>query len=133
MTTYQTVLVGTDGSATASRAVARAVEVATAFAARLIVCFVGDHERGRGVLDAVEAEHGDAALELEARLLTGDPAGALLGLAEAEHVGLIVVGNKGMSGAQRFLLGSVPNKVSHQATCDVLVVHTTGGGEGPSG
>jgi nucleotide-binding universal stress UspA family protein len=120
------VLVGTDGSPTAGRAVARAVAVARALDARLVVAYVGEADPGRAVLDAVAAEHADAGVPIDARLLTGDPADALLGLADAETVDLIVVGNKGMSGAQRFLLGSVPNKVSHQARCDVLIAHTTG-------
>lgn len=126
MSAYDTVLVGTDGSITAGRAVARAVAMASAFGARLIVAYVGAPEDGRTVLAAAEQQHAEAGVEIDTRLLTGDPADALLGLAGAEHVGLIVVGNKGMTGAQRFLLGSVPNKVSHQADCDVLVVHTSG-------
>jgi nucleotide-binding universal stress UspA family protein len=126
-TPYDTVLVGTDGSITAGRAVQRAVAVAAATGARLLVAYVGDAEDGRTVATQVEAQHGGAMPRLETVLLTGDPADALLGLAEAERVDLIVVGNKGMSGAQRFLLGSVPNKVSHQARCDVLIAHTTGG------
>jgi nucleotide-binding universal stress UspA family protein len=123
---YATVLVGTDGSITASRAVDRAVGIAASLGARLLVAYVGDADAGRTVTQQVEAQHGAAVTNLETRLLTGDPADALLGLAEAEDVDLIVVGNKGMSGAQRFLLGSVPNKVSHQARCDVLIAHTTG-------
>ncbi len=76
------------------------------------------------MLAEVTADHGGGP-PVEGRLLTGDPADALLGLAAVERADVIVVGNKGMSGAQRFLLGSVPNKVSHRATCDVLVVATT--------
>jgi nucleotide-binding universal stress UspA family protein len=123
---YATLLVGTDGSETANRAVERAVALAGRLGARLLVAFVGDAEEGRGVLDAVLAQHAGAGVQMDGSLLTGDPADALLGLARAEDVDLIVVGNKGMSGAQRFLLGSVPNKVSHQSDRDVLVVHTTG-------
>ena len=125
---YRTVLVGTDGSATATKAVVRAAAVAQACSARLIVAFVGDATEGRVALDKVVASLAGTAPPPEQRLLTGDPADALLGLADAEHADLIVVGNKGMAGAQRFLLGSVPNKVSHQARCDVLVAHTTGTG-----
>ena len=55
----------------------------------------------------------------------GDPADAILDVAEELGADLIVVGNKGMSGAKRFLLGSVPNKVSHHAPCSVLIVRTT--------
>ena len=123
---YSLVLVGTDGSDTAARAVQRAADVSQACSARLIVAYVGEVEPGREVLDRATATLAGMVPPPETRLLAGDPADALLGLAAAEQADLVVVGNKGMSGAQRFLLGSVPNKVSHRATCDVLVVHTTG-------
>ena len=123
---YTTVLVGTDGSETATRAVRRAAEVAAACGARLIVAFVGDAEQGPLVLTRATAAVAGIGPPPETRLLAGDPADALLGLAGVEHADLIVVGNKGMAGAQRFLLGSVPNKISHRAECDVLVAHTTG-------
>ena len=55
----------------------------------------------------------------------GDPADAILDVAEETRADLIVVGNKGMTGAKRFLLGSVPNKVSHHAPCSVLIIRTT--------
>ncbi len=55
----------------------------------------------------------------------GDPADAILNVAEEANADLIVVGNKGMTGARRFLLGSVPNKVSHHAPCSVIIVRTT--------
>jgi nucleotide-binding universal stress UspA family protein len=55
---------------------------------------------------------------------TGEPAEALLELAEKLQADLIVVGNRGMSGMKRFLLGSVPNKISHHAPCSVLIVNT---------
>jgi nucleotide-binding universal stress UspA family protein len=54
----------------------------------------------------------------------GDAADAILDVAEEQRVDLIVVGNRGMTGAKRFLLGSVPNKVSHHAPCSVLIVRT---------
>jgi nucleotide-binding universal stress UspA family protein len=55
----------------------------------------------------------------------GEPADALITVAEERGGDLIVVGSKGMSSASRFLLGNVPNKVSHHAPCDVIIVHTT--------
>jgi len=55
----------------------------------------------------------------------GDPADAILDVAEERGADLIVVGNKGMTGAERFLLGSVPNRVSHHAPCSVLIVRTS--------
>lgn len=125
---YSKVLVGTDGSLTAAKAVQRAVDLAVATDATLVVAFVGDSHTGQGVLDQVVAQHGGAGVSVETHLLEGDPAEALLGLAAAEGIDIVVVGNKGMTGASRFLLGSVPNKISHQASCDVLIVNTTGAG-----
>jgi nucleotide-binding universal stress UspA family protein len=55
----------------------------------------------------------------------GDPADAIVDVAEEREADLIIVGNKGMTGARRFLLGSVPNKISHHAPCSVLIVRTT--------
>ena len=55
----------------------------------------------------------------------GDPADAIIDVAEQNRSDLIVVGNKGMTGAKRFFLGAVPNKISHHAPCSVLIVRTT--------
>ena len=55
----------------------------------------------------------------------GDAADAILDVAEEQRSDLIVVGNRGMTGAKRFLLGSVPNRISHHAPCSVLIVRTT--------
>jgi nucleotide-binding universal stress UspA family protein len=54
-----------------------------------------------------------------------DPAEAILGVVEEHDADLIIVGSKGMQGGKRFLLGSVPNKISHHAPCSVLIVRTT--------
>ena len=83
--------------------------------------------------DDVLALLGQARLEASAAGVTdvetfarqGDAADAILDVAEEQLADLIVVGNKGMTGAKRFLLGSVPNKVSHHAPCSVLIVRTT--------
>jgi nucleotide-binding universal stress UspA family protein len=63
--------------------------------------------------------------EVETFARVGDAADAILDVAEEHAADLIVVGHKGMTGATRFLLGSVPNKVSHHAPCSVLIVRTT--------
>ena len=55
----------------------------------------------------------------------GDPADAILDVADETNAGLVIVGNKGMTGAKRFLLGSVPDKISHHAPCSVLIIRTT--------
>ena len=67
----------------------------------------------------------EAGVEVETFAREGDPADAILDVAEERGADLVVVGNKGMTGAKRFLLGSVPNKVSHHAPCSVLIIRTT--------
>jgi nucleotide-binding universal stress UspA family protein len=78
---------------------------------------------------ALESASGTAKQEGLADVQTysreGDPADAILDVAEETGADLIIVGNKGMTGAKRFLLGSVPNKVSHHAPCGVMIVRTT--------
>ena len=71
---------------------------------------------------AIARERG---VEVDLSPRQGDPADAILDVAEERDADLIVVGNKGMTGAKRFLLGSVPNKVSHHAPCSVLIIRTT--------
>jgi nucleotide-binding universal stress UspA family protein len=65
----------------------------------------------------------DAPVRTQSHVLPGDPAEVLLQVATEVDADLIVVGNKGMRGARR-VLGSVPNTVSHQAPCSVLIVQT---------
>ena len=67
----------------------------------------------------------EAGVECATYARQGDPADAILDVAEEQGADLIVVGNKGMTGAKRFLLGSVPNKVSHHAPCSVLIIRTS--------
>ena len=80
-------------------------------------------------VDATLREAAAGALQpgVEARTYAreGDPADAILDVAEERAADLIVVGNKGLTGAERFLLGSVPNKVSHHAPCSVLIIRTS--------
>ncbi|MFA5890291.1 MAG: universal stress protein [Actinomycetota bacterium] len=121
-TPYATIVAGTDGSARAGRALATAAEIAQAAGARLILVYAGKAERGREVL--AEAERAFGAVATMSRIVDAEPAAALIDTAEAEDAGLIVVGNKGMTGAARFFLGSVPDKITHHAMCDVLVVDT---------
>ena len=66
-----------------------------------------------------------AGAKVETHAVTDDPADSIIQIAEEVHADLVVVGNKGMQGAKRFLLGSVPTKVAHHAPCTVLVVKTT--------
>jgi nucleotide-binding universal stress UspA family protein len=136
---FDRVLVGTDGSESATRAVARAVEIAKKDGAELVVvhahgdpnvgyALAGENspsiERANEIIRETETKHA-ADIAVRTIVREGEAASVLLDVADEEKVGLIVVGNKGMSGTRRFLQGSVPNRVSHHARCDVLIVHTT--------
>ena len=122
---YKRILVGTDGSSTAALAVDRAVQVAAATGAQLTVLAVDREQRGRKVVEAEVARHKDSGVDITPHVESGDPASVLVDTAEAGGFDLLVVGNKGMTGATRFFLGSVPNKVSHHAPVALLIVRTT--------
>jgi len=146
---FSRIVVGTDGSETARHAVQEATELAKKTGASLDIVSAYDpvpasrlrEERLEAPSDIehtvspsedVDATLAEAAKEVEAAGVTvrtfarqGEPADAILDVAEEEGADLIVVGNKGMTGAKRFLLGSVPNKVSHHAPSSVLIVRTT--------
>jgi len=77
-----------------------------------------------GVLRDATMATAASGVDVETRAVRGDAADAIIEVAEQVGADLIVVGNKGMTGARRFLLGSVPNKVSHHAPCSVLIVRT---------
>jgi nucleotide-binding universal stress UspA family protein len=115
-------VVGTDGSRTANRAVQRAVDLAAGLGAHLTVLSVGERDLTEGALAAARPMAEAAGIAVEEQARPGDPATELLEAA-AEH-DLLVVGNRGMTGAARFLMGSVPNKVSHSVTTDLLIVKT---------
>jgi nucleotide-binding universal stress UspA family protein len=146
---FRQIVVGTDGSETAGKAVAQAAELAASVGSVLLIVSAFEPVGGsrlreetvqapddvrwmvnpREDVDATLATAIEVAEEKGVAVRTfarqGDPADAILDVAEEEHADLIVVGNKGMTGAKRFLLGSVPNKVSHHAPCSVLIVRTT--------
>lgn len=146
---FNRIVVGTDGSETAAQAVAQAIELARAFGAQLSIVSAYSPVSGRRVkgeqseapadvqyeigpredvifiLDAAAAEVKEAGVEVQTHPVEGDPADAILNVAEETKADLIVVGNKGMTGARRYLLGSVPNNVSHHAPCSVIIVRTT--------
>jgi len=85
----------------------------------------GPREDVNFALDGAAGIARDFDVEIKSHPRDGDPADAILQVAEEVDADLIVVGNKGMTGARRFLLGSVPNKVSHHAPCSVIIVRTT--------
>jgi nucleotide-binding universal stress UspA family protein len=122
---YTRILVGTDGSSTADRAVARAVEVARSSEARLTILSAASEARGRPVVDAAAAAHAGSGVDIDTLVIDQDPVGALIETAEQGY-DLVVVGNKGMTGLSRFFeVGAVPNKLSHHLPTSMLVVRTT--------
>lgn len=123
---YRNILVGSDGSDTAARAVDRAVDLARTLGARVTVLSAGQSERARQVVEREAARHADSGVEISTRTSDADPTTALIETAEQGQHDLLVVGNKGMTGVTRFFhLGSVPNKVSHHLPCTLLIVRTT--------
>jgi nucleotide-binding universal stress UspA family protein len=146
---FRTIVVGTDGSETAAKAVGQAAELAASVQGTLLIVSAFEPVSGARLREEAQdapddvrwmvnpREDVDATLGAAVELAEergvgsrtfarqGDPADAILDVAEEQGADLIVVGNKGMTGAKRFLLGSVPNKVSHHAPCSVLIVRTT--------
>ena len=147
---FGSIVVGTDGSDTARTAVRYAIDLARQLGARLQIVsayepvpdgllrnerievpkdmqwMAGPREEVLSMLEDSASEARSAGVnDVETFARQGDAADAILDIAEEQRSDLIVVGNKGMTGAKRFLLGSVPNKVSHHAPCSVLVVRTT--------
>jgi nucleotide-binding universal stress UspA family protein len=146
---FTRIVVGTDGSETAGEAVRQATDLAKLAGATLSIVSayapipertvkdqqrdapadvqyeLGPREDVNLILDAAAADARQDGIEVQTHPLEGDPAEAILNVAEETKADLIVVGNKGMTGARRFLLGSVPNNISHHAPCSVIIVRTT--------
>jgi nucleotide-binding universal stress UspA family protein len=146
---FTRIVVGTDGSETAAEAVRQAIDLAKLAGAQLSIVSafapvperkvkdqqreapadvqyeIGPREDVNLVLDAAAADARKEGIEVQTHPVEGDPGEAILNVAEETKADLIVVGNKGMTGARRFLLGSVPNNISHHAPCSVIIVRTT--------
>lgn len=140
---FKSIVVGTDGSSTAAEAVRRAADLAGAVGAQVHLVSAyeagppggGQAEGSSGAQEPpkeVEDQLAQAAEKIEQQGVSverharqGPPSDALIAVAEEQSADLIVVGNKGMTDAKRFLLGSVPDRVSHHAPCGVMIVRTT--------
>lgn len=146
---YKNIVVGTDGSDSAQAAVTQAAELAKLAGSRLVLVTAFRSIRalalmaagGSATIDLAEAEDQQRAeaeellvhalmrvdtggIPVSTHARAGDAAETILRVAEEVDADLIVVGNRGMSGVSRFLLGSVPNRVVHHAPCAVLIAHT---------
>ena len=122
---YEQILVGTDGSNTAAIAVERAVDLAKAFHSTLTIFSVGSPKRAGAAVEAEAKKYANSGVTIRTETVEGDPATAIVDRTEKGDIDLLVLGNKGMTGATRFFLGSVPNKVSHHAPVALLIVRTT--------
>jgi nucleotide-binding universal stress UspA family protein len=122
---YKRILVGTDGSTTAAKAVDRAVELAKVSGASITILTAGIGEQAKEIVDKEAARHADSGVKIETRVDDRDASTALVEVGDEGDYDLLVVGNKGMTGASRFFLGSVPNKVSHHVQRSLLIVRTT--------
>jgi nucleotide-binding universal stress UspA family protein len=120
---YRSVLIATDGSPTASHAAHLGAALGRALGASITLAHVGDELMGRIVLKDTAERLGEP--DLAQQIADGEPGKTIARLADQLGTDLVVVGNKGIAGARR-VLGSVPNTVSHNADCDVLIVHTVG-------
>jgi nucleotide-binding universal stress UspA family protein len=120
---YRRILLATDGSATADRAARKAYALATRLEASMTLLFIGHPKTGELVLGDTAASIGEGQ-PVGLLILDGDPAQQIIETARQEGFDLVVVGNKGMTGARAALLGSVPRDVAAYAECDVLVART---------
>ncbi len=152
MSDYRTVVVGTDGSESSLRAVARAGALSGVCGATLVIACAylpgepDDRELARAqdalrdevyqvlgsqpaeekVRTAAEKAHAAGAKEVRTVAVMGSPVEALLDVVRREQADLLVVGNRGLNSIKGRLLGSVPADATRRSACDVLVVHTTG-------
>ena len=150
---YKAIVVGIDGSDTARAAMLKAADLAKLTGARVHIVtasakgylaeMVAIEPIAAGILEALRTaesevesasetmlkraaeEVGSRGVEVETHIVDAPPADAIVDVATNVGADLIVVGNKGMRGSKRYVLGSVPNSVAHHAPCDVTIVSTT--------
>jgi nucleotide-binding universal stress UspA family protein len=139
------IVVGTDGSTTAEFAVATAIQLASTFGQPLhiVSAYKPLHADGRGIsaelattitphswVESVLADAGSRAkisgVEVVTHARVGNPADAIIEVAEQEGAAVIVVGNRGIDSKSRFILGNVPSRVVHHSPCSTFVVNTGG-------
>jgi nucleotide-binding universal stress UspA family protein len=114
---YERIVAGTDLSETARIAAERAAALAKGLSAELVLVHAGP-DPGPALEELAESLGADVIVS------RGNPVDVLLDAAELHDATLLVVGSVGMSGARRFMLGNVPNKVSHSSRTDLLIVKT---------
>lgn len=150
MSSYRTILVGTDGSKSSFRAVEKAAKLAADAGSTLIIVsayhemserdrkraaeqlgddayqVVGSHPAEDILVEARGIAKGAGADNVKTIAKAGDPVDVLTEVVADNKADLCVVGNRGLNSLAGRLLGSVPANISHRAASDVLIVHTTG-------
>ncbi|KAF1085349.1 putative universal stress protein [Sporotomaculum syntrophicum] len=143
---YKKILVPLDGSAPSLDAAKQAIEIAAALGSQLTFLHVlptlGSYinlprlyasesynqllqefyAQGEHILDNALKEIDTKGLSIDRKLESGDPAMKILEIAREENYDLIVMGNRGLSGAKEVLLGSVSSRIADHASCPVLIV-----------
>jgi len=143
---FKNILVPTDGSDKAIQAAGVAKDIAEKYGARVVLLHVMQPSYGiatfgtvdfipmptvsladitemdKSVLERTRSVFSESNTTVELRSEWGDPVDGILTVAAEENTDLIVIGNRGMSGIKEFLLGSVSNKLAHEASCPVLIV-----------
>lgn len=137
--TVRKVMAATDRSEIADRAANWAASLAERYEAELLLVQVIAPEDApgteRGLAGTTRARVAEQELAGYASQLAGprgmarvvvdnDPASALLRVAGEEDIDTLVVGNAGMTSRKKFLLGNVPNRISHNARCNVIIANT---------
>ncbi|MFP4589902.1 MAG: universal stress protein [Halobacteriales archaeon] len=139
---YEVILFPTDGSGPGDLALDHAVDLAEAYGARLEVVSVVDTGVGteagvvdiyasledaadRAIADAVERARSAGLDDVRGTVLQGTPHRAILEFADERDVDMIVMGTHGRTGLDRYLLGSVTEKIVRLADVPVLTVRTT--------
>jgi nucleotide-binding universal stress UspA family protein len=123
---YRNILVGTDGSATATEALDVALRLAGPLGAHVHILAVNDdHVAARGPLAAATTRAAELGVTCSTHISSGHVGRAIVGCASDIGADLVVVGDQGMHGVNRLLTGTVPNFVAHNAPCSVLLVDST--------
>jgi len=140
---FKKILIATDGSENAQKAAAYGIDIAKATGAEVSALYVVTTEHAgtarsvMGWTDAfeeylankggvatgyVEKLGNEAGVKVEPVYLKGVPAEKILEYAEESDIDLIVMGTQGLTGVQRFLIGSVAENVLRHSKVPVMIV-----------
>jgi nucleotide-binding universal stress UspA family protein len=137
---FKCILVGLDGSKQSVLALKYAEDLAGKYGAKIVLVHVYPHtsdlrdyeeydklvakrmDNGQKILESARNHLGEISIEIEEDLIEEPAADALLLAAETHHADLILLGSRGMGSLKSLLFGSVSTKVTHYASCPVMIV-----------